>query len=146
MGRYIEYLLQIYICMFYFYIIPVGVLATAVIFGIQYWIDKYKLFNNSSDHKDLGFFLSKVIFKVFECSLLVFTVGNLIFSAVISGENRIDMINLISFGIALVYTFIFVLFPSTSLERKILGSTATLEQMSYSYCLSQQKFHETYWT
>ena len=71
--------------MFYFYLVPVGVLATAVIFGIQFWIDKVKLFKLSSEYKELGFFLSKVIFKVFESSLLIFTIGNLIFSAVIYG-------------------------------------------------------------
>jgi hypothetical protein len=97
--------------MFYFYLVPVGVLATAVIFGIQFWIDKVKLFKLSSEYKELGFFLSKVIFKVFESSLLIFTIGNLIFSAVIYGSNRIDLINLISLGIAFVYTCFILLAP-----------------------------------
>jgi hypothetical protein len=47
---------------------------------------------------------------------LVFTIGNLIFSAVISGENRIDMINLVSLGIAFAYICIFVLAPTTYIE------------------------------
>jgi hypothetical protein len=119
--------------MFYFYLVPVGALATAVIFAIQYWIDKVKLLKLSSEYKELGFFLSNVIFKVFESSLLIFTIGNLIFSTVVYGENRIDPINLISVGIAFIYTCIIVLAPP-SLERKIFSSE-TFEKISYSECL-----------
>jgi hypothetical protein len=131
--------------MFYCYLVPVGLLATAAIFGIQYWIDKVKLLKFSSEYKELGYFLSRVIFKVFEGSLLVFTVGNLIFSTVIYGESRIDIINIISLGIAFVYTCI-VMFASQTLERKLFDSYETFEKNSYSQCLSEEKFIETYWT
>lgn len=47
-GRYSYYILQVYTCMFYCYLIPVGVLAVAIIFGIQYWIDKIIMFKLSS--------------------------------------------------------------------------------------------------
>lgn len=100
--------------MFYCYLVPVGVLATAAIFGIQYWIDKTKLFKLSSEYKELGYFLSRVIFKVFEGSLFIFTVGNLIFSTVIYGDNKVDIINIISLCIAFLYTCI-AMFASPSL-------------------------------
>ncbi len=46
--KYSYYLLQIYTCMFYNYLVPIGVPVTALIFGIQYWIDKIQLFYFSS--------------------------------------------------------------------------------------------------
>jgi hypothetical protein len=64
---------------------------------------------------------------------------------VIYGENRIDPINLISLGIAFVYTCIIVFAPP-SFERKIFSSFETFEKTSYSECLKQHKFAETYWT
>lgn len=47
-GRYSKYLLLVYMCMFYCYLVPVGVLATAVFFGIYYWLDKIRMFKQSS--------------------------------------------------------------------------------------------------
>lgn len=46
--KYSYYLLQIYTCMFYNYLVPIGVPVTALIFLIQYWIDKIQLFYFSS--------------------------------------------------------------------------------------------------
>jgi len=47
-GRYSYYLLQVYTCMFYSYLVPVGVLAVSIIFIIHFWIDKIRLFKLSS--------------------------------------------------------------------------------------------------
>lgn len=74
-GRYSYYLLQVYTCMFYSYLVPVGVLAVAVIFMIQFWIDKVRMFKLSSEYNEIGYFLSRMILKMFEGSLLVFTIG-----------------------------------------------------------------------
>lgn len=49
-GRYSYYLLQVYTCMFYSYLVPVGVLAVGIIFMIQFWIDKIRLFKLSSEY------------------------------------------------------------------------------------------------
>jgi hypothetical protein len=69
--------------MFYNYLVPIGVPVTAIIFVVQYWIDKYQLFYLSSQYYQLNYFLSRMILKFFEGSLLIFTIGNLIFSIVI---------------------------------------------------------------
>ncbi len=47
-SRYSYYLLQVYTCMFYCYLVPVGVLAVAIIFMIQFWIDKIRMLKFSS--------------------------------------------------------------------------------------------------
>ena len=61
-GEYVKYLLQIYTCMFFSYLIPVGTLASFAIFGLYFWVDKFKLFKLCSKYKDLGYFFTKVIF------------------------------------------------------------------------------------
>jgi hypothetical protein len=67
--------------MFYAYLVPVGVLAVTVIFGVQYWIDKIKLFKLSSEYHEINYQLSRVILKMFEGSVLAFALGNLLFGA-----------------------------------------------------------------
>jgi hypothetical protein len=143
--KYSYYLLQIYTCMFYNYLIPIGVPATAIIFTIQYWIDKYQLFKVSSQYYEMNYFLTRTILKIFEGSLLIFTIGNLIFSIVIH-DYYLNIVNLISLGIALIYVS-FITFASTGLERKVLlAKYETFEGMSYQEALLNQKFTATYWT
>jgi len=87
-----------------------------------------------------------MILKMFEGSLLVFALGNLIFSSAIYGEYYVDVINVISLGIALLYICFIFLAPA-SIERKVLFATyETFEKSSYTDCLYNQKFSETYWT
>lgn len=57
--------MHVYTCMFYSYLVPVGVLAVAVLFGIQYWIDKIQMFKLSSEYNEIGYFLSRMILKMF---------------------------------------------------------------------------------
>jgi hypothetical protein len=51
--------------MFYNYLVPSGVPATAIILAIQYWIDKYQLFKLSSQYYEMNYFLSRMILKIF---------------------------------------------------------------------------------
>ena len=82
-GRYAYYVVHVYTCLYYSYLIPLGVLGTAIIFAIQYWIDKIKMINFSSEYYEMDYFLSRTILKMFEAGLLIFTIGNLVFSIVI---------------------------------------------------------------
>lgn len=61
----------------------------------------------------MNYFLSRTILKMFESSLPIFTIGNLIFSIVIH-EYYLNIINLISLGIALLYVG-FITFASPGL-------------------------------
>lgn len=119
-GRYSKYLLQIYMCMFYCYLVPIGVLASALLLGIMYWIDKVRMFKLSSEYNEIGYFLSRIILKMFEGSMLVFTVGNLIFGSAIYGDYHVDIINIISLGIAFIYVCFIALAPA-ALERKVFA-------------------------
>ena len=47
-SRYAYYLVRVYTCLYYSYLVPLGVLGTVVIFGFQYWIDKIKMIKFSS--------------------------------------------------------------------------------------------------
>jgi hypothetical protein len=64
---------------FYAVMVPSGVGILVLIFIIQYWIDKYNLFNKCSIPIDFDFYLTRIIFKFFEASLLIFTVGCFVF-------------------------------------------------------------------
>lgn len=50
----------------------------------------------------MNYFLSRTILKIFEGSLLVFTLGNLLFSIIIH-EKYLNVLNIISLVIAVIY-------------------------------------------
>jgi len=109
-SQYSYYLLQIYTALFYSYLIPVGVPIVAVIFIFQYWIDKFNMFKTSSQYYTISYSLSRSILKLFEGSLLVFTVGNSMFSIIIH-DSYLNIINLVSLVLALVYGGFITLAP-----------------------------------
>ena len=45
-DRYSYYILQIYACSFYSYLVPLATPCLIVTFCIQYWIDKYNLYRH----------------------------------------------------------------------------------------------------
>jgi hypothetical protein len=100
--RYTYYLLQVYTAMFYSYLVPIGIPVIALIFLAQYWIDKYNLFFISSSYYDLGYYLTRNVLKIFEFSLLIFALGNLFFSIIVH-DNHLNIINIISVSISLLY-------------------------------------------
>lgn len=114
-GRYSYYLVRVYTCLYYSYLVPLGVLGTVVIFGFQYWIDKIKMIKFSSEYFEMNYFLSRTILKLFEASLLIFAVGNLLFSIVIHRNLKGDsyVINIISVSIALIYILFIYLAPNS---------------------------------
>jgi hypothetical protein len=64
--KYSYYLVQIYTCLFFNYLIPVAVPITFVTFIVKYWLDKYQLFNLSTQYSDMNYFITKTILKQFE--------------------------------------------------------------------------------
>lgn len=119
--------------------------------AVQYWIDKLNLFTRSSLKYEFDFFVSKSILKLFECSLIIFAVGNFIFSKAVRGDNihydgdKINYVNVVSLIIASLYTFL-ILFAPSHWEKKLFGSYEEIEKKTYSTCLNDQKFKETYST
>lgn len=78
--RYAYYILQLYTASFYAYLVPICAPAVAVIFAIQYWVEKYNLFRRSSLFYNLNYNLSRNMVKIGEVSVLIYSIGVLIFS------------------------------------------------------------------
>ena len=95
--------------------VPAGVGLLALLFVAQYWVDKYNLFRRFSCPLDFSFFLTRLAWKAFECSLLVFAVGTFIFDLEIrvNDEPKYKLINLINIGIAGLYLFVAVFGPDS---------------------------------
>ena len=72
-------MVQIWLVSFYAVMVPAAIGILALVFTAQYWLDKYNLFRKFSCPLDFNFFLSRLAFKGFECSLFVFAVGTFIF-------------------------------------------------------------------
>lgn len=102
--RYSYYIVQMYTSFFYSYIAPICVPALAIIFFFQFWIDKYNLTKRSSFKYTFEFTLSKTSLKMFELSIIIFSLGNLTFSYYANDEIKI--INLVALGISLAYVII----------------------------------------
>jgi len=71
--------MQVYVVSFYACIAPSITIILALIFVAQYWVDKANLFFRCSCPTDFNYQLSRLTLKIFEFSILVFAVGNLIF-------------------------------------------------------------------
>lgn len=79
-NQYAYYIVNVYIVSFYSYITPYVGIILALIFCVQYWVDKYNLFQRFSCPVDFDFKLSRFTLKAFECCIFVFALGNLLFS------------------------------------------------------------------
>lgn len=119
-DRYSYYILQIYACSFYAYLVPVATPCLIVAFTLQYWIDKYNLFKRSSCKHELDFFLSRTMLKVFEASILIAALGNYVFSIVLHNDY-VNGVNVAALIVAGVYT-LFSMFAPRHLEKRIFSS------------------------
>ena len=64
-DRYTYYIVNVYIVSFFSYITPYLTFILVPIFIIQYWIDKYNLFQRFSCPTEFDFRLSRMTLKVF---------------------------------------------------------------------------------
>ena len=113
------YLVQIYTAAFYAYLVPVGVISLVFIFSIQYWIDKYKLFNIASLAYDLNFSLTRKLLKLFEGSILAYASGTLLFSMYI--QDKLSLFCLLGFVVAFAYT-VFISIAPTWIAKRLFES------------------------
>jgi hypothetical protein len=98
---------------FYATLVPLGVGLLIVLFIIKYWVSKRTLFNWSSYSQDYDFYLARLALKIFEWSLFVFAVGNLVFGSKIHVQEDREYIVMswIIVVIAGVYVGIMSLIP-----------------------------------
>jgi hypothetical protein len=143
-DRYSYYILQIYACSFYAYLVPIATPCLILTLLAQYWVDKYNLFKRSTCKNEMDFFLSRTMLKIFEVSLFVFAFGSFLFSVVL--HNRfVNSVNIASLILTGLYT-LFIMFAPRHLEKRIFGSYEAIETMAYSECLQKRYFKEQYWT
>lgn len=143
-GRYSYYILQVFTCSFYSYLTPLAVLCLFPTLCAQYWIDKYNLFRRCSLKHEIDFELSRAILKIFECSLLLFAVGNLLFSLVLH-KAYLNKLNVASLVISALYCA-FSLFAPRHLEQRLFGRYEEIEKTAYTDCLRNRRFKHQYWT
>lgn len=117
-----------------------------LIFIAQYWVDKYNLFRKFSCPLDFNFFLTRLIWKAFECSLFIFAVGTFIFDMDIrtNDEAKYKMINLVNIGISGLYLFV-ATFGPLKWQRMIFAEEDDIYTKGYSFFLQKKKFRRTYW-
>lgn len=137
--------MNVYVISFFSYITPYISIILALIFLVQYWVDKYNLFKRFSCPTDFNFRLSRMTLKAFEFSVFVFALGNYIFSFTIhptKDESEYHVINLIALLLALAYCIAIVLLPKKWFERIDVES---YETASYNQCLQNESFNKVYW-
>ena len=77
---YSYYLQMIYIVAFYGYLVPLITPMTIIAFIAQYWVDKRNLFRLFSSPIDLGYYLTDMIWKALELTLLLHAIGHIMWS------------------------------------------------------------------
>lgn len=119
-NRYVNYLVLVYASFFYAYLIPITIPFLAIIFFLQFWIDKINLFKRSSHPRNFSFFLTRIILKAFEASIFIFALGVFVFGIYIH-NTPINILNLVTLGISIIYLW-FLIGASIKLERRLFGS------------------------
>ena len=137
------YIVQVWTALFYSFIVPMGAFTEIFIFSIYFWVDKYNLFKKSSHNIDYQLFLATSVTRLFELSLLPFTIGNLVFSFYSHGSH-FHYINFISLGIAGLFSLIVILSSFEGIKR-LYRVHDTIENYTYESCIKAGKFQETFW-
>lgn len=144
-DKYAYYIVNVYVISFFSYITPYVSIILAFIFLIQYWVDKYNLFQRFSCPTDFNFRLSRMTLYAFESSVFVFALGNYIFSFMVhptKDEKQYHIINLVALLLAAVYFLVIFFLPKRWFERI---DSETCETASYSDCLQKERFNKVYW-
>lgn len=101
-NQYANYILLAFVASFYAYLIPITIPILAVVFFLQFWVDKLNLFKRCSHPRSFSFYLTRNILKIFEACIWIFAVGTCIF-AIYVHQAKINILNLITLGIASLY-------------------------------------------
>lgn len=111
---------MIFIISFYGYLVPLGVPIVIIAFIFQYWIDKYNLLRRFSSPVDMGYFLTDLIWKGFEATLILRPIGSFVWGYKIHpNPSKLSIIcNFVSLGLSLAY-LILAIFYSKKLDELI---------------------------
>ena len=143
---YAFFIIYIYVACFYSLMTPLSSPILIIMFVLQYWIDKYNLFRRHSYPTDLGADLNRMIFKIFEISLLLSAAGHFLwdFSIHFDMTAGFKVINIINLTIAVIYIGISFFAPG-SLAKRIFKNETSFEHHQYRYYLDNNKFRKTFY-
>ena len=102
---------MIYIVAFYGYLVPLISPITVLAFVAQYWTDKYNLLRKFSSPVDLGYYLTDLIWKGLELTLILHSLGHILWASSLH-HNYMSMSQIsgyICLGLSTLYT-IWILF------------------------------------
>ena len=135
-AAYSFFIIYTYVVSFYSLLTPVAAPILIIVFVLQYWIDKYNLFRRSSFPNDLGASLNRMIFKLFEISILMSAVGHFVWDSEVHFgiSNGFRIINIINLALAVIYVSI-TFFAPYSVTRKIFLDEIDFEHHQYRYFL-----------
>ena len=140
-GSYGFYILYTFVAALYGFIVPTATIILIIGFTIQYWVDKYKLFKRQSAPIDVNYDFGRMVFRVFEVSILLFAVGYCLWSLDIHYDKGVNftILNLVSVGIALLYVG-FVMFAPARIKGLAFRDFSAPDCLSYY----DKKFPSTY--
>jgi hypothetical protein len=91
-----------FITCFFFYILPIGPVISGLYLVCQFWTDKYLILRRSSKIPRLSKELSLELAEFAELSLLLFSLGNIVFRWKLRGDvSRVDVMCAIVSGLVL---------------------------------------------
>lgn len=119
-AAYSFFIIYVYVVAFYSMLTPLAAPILIVVFVLQYWIDKYNLFRRSSFPNDLGASLNRMIFKIFEVSMLFSALGHFIWESDVHFgiTTAYQVINIVNLSLAVIYVGI-TFFAPYRITRKI---------------------------
>ena len=108
--RYIEYTVLSFLVSFYVYLVPLATPMLAVIFFIQYWVDKFNLFRRFNAPVIYSYSLSILIFKIFQSVVVLFALGTFLFIPY-AHNSGYTILNFVTLGVAIAYTVLVWVMP-----------------------------------
>ena len=120
-AMYAFYIVFTFVVSFYGFLVPLATPLLILVFAIQYWVDKFNLFKRYSCSIDYGSELIGLIFKYFEISAFLFTIGFLLWDIQIHTESSAlsRVLNVINLVISIGYIS-FQLFIPLRWKQKIM--------------------------
>ena len=140
--RYSEYIVLTFIVTFYATLTPLATPLLAVIFFVQYWVDKCNLLRRFSCPINFSYQLTLLTLVIFQFVVPLLTIGNFLFKPYINEEGH-SAFDIIALVLSLAY-IVAVLVTPKNWEEKIYQFSET-EVKTYSHCLKKKCFARCYW-
>lgn len=102
--------MQVYTVSFFAYPMPYGTAVVLVAFLLEFWIDKWRLFNRCSLKDDFNYKMTKISSKLFMSSVWIYAVGNFIFAYAFT--RRISWPSVVSLTAATLFMLYLWFLPS----------------------------------